>query len=115
MNILVVENDATLRRIIAQGLTLEGHSVKLAGNGIDGLKLAQGNTLDAIIVDADLPMMATPQFIQEAHKLSEHVRIVVLCGDPLEDGFAHNPDVYRFIYTPLRIPDLIDAIGSTQE
>jgi two-component system alkaline phosphatase synthesis response regulator PhoP len=53
--ILLVEDEAGLRRVIADLLSSQGHTVKSSGDGIDGERLAQEEQFDAIVLDVMLP------------------------------------------------------------
>jgi DNA-binding response OmpR family regulator len=55
MQILVVEDEKRMAKLLHQGLTEEGHGVTLAANGRDGLDLAAGNRFDVIVLDVMLP------------------------------------------------------------
>src|SRR5580658_11276581 len=55
MQILIVEDEKRMARLLHQGLTEEGHCVTLAANGHDGLHLAAGNRFDVIVLDVMLP------------------------------------------------------------
>jgi DNA-binding response OmpR family regulator len=55
MQILVVEDERRMAELLRQGLEEEGHSVVLAGNGPDGLAMAESHSFDAIVLDVMLP------------------------------------------------------------
>jgi len=55
--ILLTEDDGFLASIYAQKLELEGYEVTLATNGEDGLKLAQKDHPDLILMDLLMPKM----------------------------------------------------------
>ena len=55
MRILIVEDDAKTREFLRKGLTENGFVVDAAGNGTEGLHLAQTGTYDLIILDVMLP------------------------------------------------------------
>src|SRR5713226_7462241 len=57
MQILVVEDEQRMAELLRQGLEEEGHSVILAGNGRDGLAMAESPPFDAIVLDVMLPAM----------------------------------------------------------
>lgn len=57
MSILVVEDDARVADFLNRGLRAEGHSVKLARNGADGLALARAGECNVILLDVMLPGM----------------------------------------------------------
>jgi DNA-binding response OmpR family regulator len=55
MQVLVVEDERRMAELLRQGLEEEGHSVVLAGNGCDGLAMAESHAFDAIVLDVMLP------------------------------------------------------------
>lgn len=57
MQILVVEDERRMAELLRQGLQEEGHAVILAGNGRDGLAMAETHPFDAIVLDVMLPGM----------------------------------------------------------
>ena len=55
MKILVVEDDAKMAELLRRGLSREGHSVDVAGDGLKGLEKGQSQPFDAIVLDIMLP------------------------------------------------------------
>lgn len=55
MRILVVEDDAKMAELLRRGLTKEGHSVEIAGDGPKGLEKGQSVPFDVIVLDIMLP------------------------------------------------------------
>jgi DNA-binding response OmpR family regulator len=55
MQVLVVEDERRMAELLRQGLEEEGHFVVLAGNGRDGLAMAESHAFDAIVLDVMLP------------------------------------------------------------
>lgn len=53
--ILLVEDDAELRSLVAQGLSEEGFAVTVAINGSDAMRIAGAAPPDALIIDIGLP------------------------------------------------------------
>jgi two-component system, chemotaxis family, chemotaxis protein CheY len=55
--ILVVEDDRDLRDLLVMMLSDEGYRVVTAADGLDGLKVARGDSPDLILVDAGMPRL----------------------------------------------------------
>ncbi len=55
MRILVIEDDRQAAAFMAKGLRESGHVVDVAGDGRDGLVMAQSNDYDVLVVDRMLP------------------------------------------------------------
>jgi DNA-binding response OmpR family regulator len=57
MKILVIEDEARLAISLRKGLTADGYTVELAGDGEQGLWIAQQQSFDAIVLDIMLPKL----------------------------------------------------------
>jgi DNA-binding response OmpR family regulator len=57
MKVLVIEDEARLAISLRKGLTADGYTVELAGDGEHGLWLAQNQAFDAIVLDIMLPKL----------------------------------------------------------
>lgn len=55
MRILLIEDEKNLSQVIKKGLTEQGFAVDAAGDGEEGLYLAEEESYDAIILDVMLP------------------------------------------------------------
>ncbi len=53
--ILIVEDEATLRETLAYNLTNEGYQVKKSGDGAEALEMARAEKFDLIVLDIMLP------------------------------------------------------------
>ena len=57
MHILIVEDDEVARDYLAKALREAGHTVDVAGNGLEGLHMASSVAVDLAIVDRMLPKL----------------------------------------------------------
>ena len=57
-NILLVEDDPSMRRFIEVILKREGYRIISAQDGLEGLQLALANSFDAVVADAIMPNMS---------------------------------------------------------
>jgi CheY-like chemotaxis protein len=64
--ILIIEDDGFLASIYAQKLDVEGFDVVFATNGEDGLKLAEKDHPDLILLDLLMPKMDGFEFLEKA-------------------------------------------------
>jgi DNA-binding response OmpR family regulator len=56
--VLVVEDDRAILDAVAYNLRREGHTVLVAGDGVEGLRLAREHEPDVIVLDIMLPRMS---------------------------------------------------------
>ena len=57
MQILVVEDEPRMAKLLERGLTEEGHSVVVAHDGAAGFEMARASVFDVIVLDRMLPRM----------------------------------------------------------
>jgi len=73
-----MEDDGFMASIYAQKLEVEGFDVSLATNGEDGLRLAQKDTPDLILLDLVMPKLDGFQVLERLKKESATAKIPVL-------------------------------------
>ncbi|MBR0550974.1 response regulator [Stakelama marina] len=78
--ILTIDDSPSIRQMVAMTLAAEGHQVIEAGNGSEGYAKASTNTVHAVVVDLNMPVMNGIEFIRKyrQHPSSKGVPIVLL-------------------------------------
>ena len=101
--LLLVDDDQSVRRILALGLRVENFEVTQAVNGEEALECLGIESFDVVIADLMMPVMDGRAFIQKVrHELGSDVPILVLtsvkrasaASDLLEGGASallHKP------------------------
>src|SRR5215469_5290460 len=77
-NILIVEDEPKMRRLMEISLAEDGHSVHTVQDAESGLKYFQRESTDLIVTDLKLPGMNGLEFLQEAKRWNASVPIVVM-------------------------------------
>lgn len=77
-NILIVEDEPRMRRLLEISLGEEGHTVQVVEDAETGLKALRKDTVDLVVTDLKLPGMNGLDFLQEAKKLNPAVPVVVM-------------------------------------
>jgi signal transduction histidine kinase/ActR/RegA family two-component response regulator len=109
--ILVIEDDAEVRRVIVDSLELQGHVVTAAPNGVDGLAALDMQAPDLLIVDYAMPGMNGAEVIKNARAKLPDLPVV------LATGYADMVEVGRVLGTqsilikPFDIAALQTAVG----
>ena len=62
--VLVVDDDAEIREIVATVLEEDGYRVDTASNGAEALRVANESQPDAVILDARMPVMDGWAFLE---------------------------------------------------
>lgn len=78
IDLLLVEDDIDLQKVLAQYLELSGFNVYTANHGKHGLKVFQENHVDLCILDVMMPVMDGFELAAEIRKLDREMPVVFL-------------------------------------
>ncbi len=76
--ILVVEDEARIASFVAKGLTAEGYTTTVAGDGVSGLDLALSGDFDLLVLDINLPGKSGYEVLDELRSSGSRLPVVVL-------------------------------------
>jgi CheY-like chemotaxis protein len=84
--ILVVEDDADLRRLFRTALSLAGYNVDEAADGVEALRIIESRVPDLVVLDLMLQSLDGQSVQQElaARAITSDIPIVVVTGSTLE-------------------------------
>src|SRR5947209_14347117 len=77
-NILIVEDEPRMRRLLEISLGEDGHTIQTAEDAETGLKHLRRETVDLVLTDLKLPGMSGLEFLQEAKRFNPGLPIVVM-------------------------------------
>lgn len=86
--VLVVDDDADIREVVAAVLEDDGYRVDTASNGAEALRKAKKHRPDAIILDVTMPVMDGWQFLAQWRTRPARHRAPVLVVSVLRDWRA---------------------------
>jgi DNA-binding response OmpR family regulator len=109
--ILVVEDDADLRRMFRTALNFSGFRVLEAGDGMHALQVLDRDPPDLVVLDLGLPLVSGQVVQQEiaAQAHMRHIRVVVVTGMAGEHG---NMQVACVLRKPVTPEDLVQTVRS---
>src|SRR5688572_19718324 len=98
-NVLVVDDDPSVRRAIVRMLSVRGYSVREAENGAQALKvLALPEAPRLAVVDWNMKTMSGPELCRILRARKPHVYVVLMTaesgGRVLSDAMSSGADVY---------------------
>jgi DNA-binding response OmpR family regulator len=79
--VLVIEDDASIRSAVMRALTDLGHAVTSAGSALDGLRLAVDDAPDIVILDLGLPDLDGAEALRMLRAVSDVPVIVATARD----------------------------------
>ena len=83
--ILVIDDDASDRDLLAAVLTKRGYEVILADNGGTGLMLCHRRTPDAVVLDLNMPEIDGRSILRQLRILHPTLPVVVFSGHSTEE------------------------------
>ena len=115
--ILVIDDEASIRKALQIGLASENFVVDLAGDGISGIQLGQKRSYDILIADLCLPDINGLEVIKEIkHSTPDIIPIVITGkGDMNSSLEAIRLEVSDFLEKPLSLSSVKDSIARGRE
>jgi len=110
--ILVVEDDPSMRMLLAVTLRESGYEVVQAGNGAEALAAAEGSgPIDAVLTDVVMPQMSGPELIAHLRRTRPDLPAVCMSGyaEPVVNP-GNIADGVRFIGKPFTMVQLLAAV-----
>ncbi len=89
LHILVVDDEAPVRTVVAQILSRAGHTVDQACDGVDALAQSAHQRWDLIISDVTMPRLDGPSLIGQLRAHGITTPVVLMTGRVDNDGLAH--------------------------
>lgn len=109
--ILIVEDNADLRRLYAIGLNQRGFEVKLAANGAEAVDRVESDRPDLILLDLIMPVMDGWEVLQRVNppERNDHIPIIVISGHS-ESPEVRPPCITAWLSKPVSIDELAQHI-----
>src|SRR5512140_1007294 len=105
MKILIVDDDATTRKLLGLFLKAKGYEVAYAENGLDGLEKIGTAEPNLIITDLNMPYMDGIEFVKTVRADPARAELPVLMvtteGDPEERDRAVAAGVNGYLIKPV--------------
>jgi CheY-like chemotaxis protein len=112
--ILIVEDDADLRRLYALGLNRRGYDVKLASNGLEAIDRIQAERPDLILLDIAMPVMSGWEMLDRVNppESSTAIPVIVVTGQSAPEGGAGRSCIADWVVKPVSISELVQVIAT---
>ncbi len=79
--ILVVDDEAPVREVLAEYFATEGYAVESAGSGLEALTVIRGGRADLVLLDVRMPGLDGVQVLRRIRELNEHVPVIMVTAN----------------------------------
>ena len=111
-NILVVDDDAEVRKTLSSILSNEGYSVETVENGKQATKISEKSRFDIALIDIKLPDMDGTELLHRLKKNQPHMIKIIITGFPtLENAMETvNEGADGYVLKPFDTEKLLEMI-----
>ncbi|MEJ2183614.1 MAG: response regulator [Nitrospirota bacterium] len=111
-DILVIDDEPIVRVCCERSLSLEGYSIDLAQDGLEGLRKLEDNQYGVVLVDIKMPTLGGEEVIKTLKRIAPETRVIVITGYATEEmrekALAMGADLY--LEKPFSPKQLLGAI-----
>ncbi len=111
-NILVAEDDDSVRSFVARALTYRGHTVKSVADGSYALAALDQENFDLVLTDIVMPVMDGIALALKIAKDRPSLKVLMMTGYADQKQRAHNLDllIHDVIAKPFSLEEICDAV-----
>ena len=114
-NVLVVEDDASVRRMIEVALSSHGYAVRSIGNPAEAVELAAGEEageIDLLLTDMVMPYMNGRELFESMSRQVPGLRVLFISGYTLEPGQlpGSTTETTNFLRKPFTVRSLLESV-----
>jgi DNA-binding response OmpR family regulator len=114
MRLLIIEDEENIAKPLKKTLESKGFAVDYAVDGVEGLKRAQTNTYDCILLDLNLPEIDGIELAKKLRGQNDTTPIIMVTARSqtlnILEGFEHGADDY--VTKPFDLEELIARINA---
>lgn len=116
-NILVIDDEKSIRNSLKEILEYEAHEVDLAENGLAGLDLYKENKYDIVLCDIKMPEMDGMEVLEKLVEMDNEVAVIMISGHGNIDTAVESikKGAYDFIEKPLDLNRLLVTVKNALE
>ncbi len=117
MNILIADDNSSLRRVMVNELAEEGFSLREAEDGIKAVELLESNDYDVLLLDLSMPLLGGMEVLKKIQSLHIPVEVIILTGHGTVSVAveAMKLGAYDFMTKPFNMSELKAVIAKAYE
>jgi two-component system response regulator HydG len=111
--VLLVEDDAPLRQMVAEVLEANGYRVAAAANAREALEVVQSQAVDLVLTDLMMPGMRGEELLAEVRAAFPEIPVIAVTAFGSIEGAVAltRAGAADYLTKPFRTPALLDAVA----
>ncbi len=116
-NILVIDDERSIRNTLKDILEYEKYEVEIAENGPEGLDIIKNKNVDLVLCDIKMPQMDGMEVLDEIKKYNQDIQVVMISGHGDIDTAveAIKKGAFDFIQKPVDLNRLLISVKNGLE
>ncbi len=116
-NILVVDNEKSMRDLLSIVLAKSGHEIQTARNGIDAVKMIEDQEFDVVLTDINMPRSNGIDVLDAVNRLHPETPVIMMTAYASAETAVETmkKGAYDYIAKPFKIEDLQLIIKNATE
>ena len=117
IRVLLVDDDALLRRLVTDQLALSGFDARSAASGEEALKVLVETDYDVVLLDINMPGLSGLDALREIRKFEDPPEVIMLTADTsLQTGIeAMRHGAYDYLTKPSTLDEIEAVIRKAEE
>jgi DNA-binding NtrC family response regulator len=108
LNILIADDEVSLRSSLGSILQVQGYSVAMAGNGLEAVEAVKTGNFDVVFLDIKMPEMNGVEVAKEIKKFNKKIVIIIMTAYALVDLIKEaGKEAFLVIDKPFDIPKIL--------
>lgn len=110
--ILVVDDEAQVRRLLSKILEMDGYEVLESTDGQEALEVVSRETVSAVLIDLVMPNMGGLELLEKIHEIDAHLPVIVVSSkNDVDDAVACiRAGASDYIAKPFKVTQIRQAV-----
>ena len=78
MRVLIVDDEPAVRESLARAMRIDGHDVRVAANGVEGLEAMRIEPVDVVVLDLQMPLLDGVEMCRRLRAEGDHTAVLML-------------------------------------
>ncbi len=115
--ILIVDDDASMQRMLRHRLEREGYRVATASDGEEGINAIRQDAFSLVITDMRMPRLQGEELVKAVSNFNPEIPVIVMTayGEVGEAVRLMQDGIYHYVTKPFDVEDLVHRVNKAVE